>query len=89
MDKPLRVTLVKPHRGLAEHVGRLVGTTAAVPLKWWAIMLLLGAAHHDIDSRIPALGYWQTAVITVLISLLVKRVPNTWDYIAGAREKTL
>lgn len=32
-------------------------------LSAWPIMLALGAAHHEISSKIPALGFWPTLII--------------------------
>lgn len=31
-------------------------------IAWWA-MLGLGAIHHDVSTRVPALGFWGTYVV--------------------------
>lgn len=36
---------------------------AAAALSAFPIMLGLGAAHHEISGKIPALGFWATLII--------------------------
>lgn len=41
------------------------------PIKAWLVMLTLGMIHHDFVSEIPALGFWQTVVLIVLVDMLL------------------
>ncbi len=41
----------------------------SVFLRAWLVMIALGGAHHDIDARIPALGYWTTFALVFILSL--------------------
>lgn len=34
---------------------------------WW-LMLLIGAAHHEISDKIPAVGYWGVFIATLILS---------------------
>lgn len=36
----------------------------------WMLMLLLGALHHDVSSQVPALGFWQTILVTCTIGVI-------------------
>lgn len=44
-----------------------VGSAALIG---WLLMLVLGIAHHDLHSSIPALGFWTCAALTLLIRLV-------------------
>ena len=37
----------------------------------WIVMIALGMIHHSFDSRIPALGYWTTYFLVVIVTGLV------------------
>lgn len=39
----------------------------------WPLMLALGVAHHDIDSHIPALGFWPTYAVSVGLNLIIQK----------------
>lgn len=39
----------------------------------WLAMLFLGVIHHDLDARVPALGYFTTLLLTVVVGLMVTR----------------
>jgi hypothetical protein len=36
----------------------------------WVLMLLLGAVHHSVWATVPALGYWQSVIVYMLLSLV-------------------
>lgn len=44
----------------------LAARTLQLIIGSWLAMLMLGAVHHSLDRRVPALGYW-----TVLVLMLV------------------
>ena len=34
-------------------------------------MLLLGAVHHSVNATVPALGWWDTVLVMLLISSML------------------
>jgi len=36
----------------------------------WLVMLLLGVVHHSIAESVPALGFWETLPLGILITLI-------------------
>lgn len=46
-------------------------TLLALPFinAWW-LMLLIGAAHHEISDGIPAVGYWGTFIGVLIVSAI-------------------
>jgi hypothetical protein len=40
-------------------------------IRTWIAMLLIGGVHHDVDARIPALGYWQMALVLMLLDWML------------------
>jgi hypothetical protein len=37
----------------------------------WALMLLIGAAHHEISAAVPALGYWQVWIVRLIAGIIL------------------
>lgn len=37
---------------------------------WW-IMLLIGAAHHELSEKIPAVGYWGVFFAVLLVNAVM------------------
>lgn len=36
---------------------------------WWPVMVVAGILHHDLDRRIPALSFVQSAALTLGLTL--------------------
>lgn len=49
------------------------------------LMLLIGAAHHEVDSRIPAIGFSGTVVLVVLSSFVISLLRSEFYSVKGAR----
>lgn len=43
------------------------------------VMIALGVWHLEIDSRVPALGYWPTLGIMWGLGALLAKVKSKWD----------
>jgi hypothetical protein len=49
----------------------LVTDSIRLALQSWFAMLLFGAVHHDVDARVPALGFWQAFLVCWLLGTLL------------------
>lgn len=87
MERAVPVEIVRPHRKARDWIGVLIGNWLALLATSALIMLLLGACHSEIDSRIPALGYPPTLLALVTLRAIVTTV-SAWDtYKLWSRER--
>jgi flagellar biosynthesis protein FliQ len=52
-------------------LGIVVFVAAMTLLDGWVIMLLLGALHHSVSANVPALGFWPSVLIALVIGFIV------------------
>jgi hypothetical protein len=74
---------VRKKRTNREWLGYIVGELIGDAVRTWVLMLLLGAAHIHISPAIPALGFWETFLALVIISLIAT------DFIATGVKQAL
>lgn len=67
--------LRRPGKGTT--IGGVVGRIISLPISWWVVMLWIGAAHHEVSARIPALGYLQVAILYMTLQALGWAVVST------------
>lgn len=65
------MSAVKPANAGAIAVGVVVGGIVALLVRAWLLMLLIGAAHHEVSEAIPPIGYLGSLVLALLLSVLV------------------
>lgn len=70
MSDPLPVEIIQPRRTVANLIVRLLGTVGHLAFRVFALMLLLRGAHERVTPAIPALSYWDTALIMLAVSFL-------------------
>lgn len=46
-------------------------------LEAWALMLAVGALHHEVESRVPAYGFWQVVIVVLVINIIGTIVRGT------------
>lgn len=63
--------------GVGVALAALVVAVPLILLKAFVAMLLLGAVHADVFEWVPALGLWQTFLVTWLLSVLIPTSTNT------------
>lgn len=58
----------------------LVIAAGVTALEAWVIMLVMGALHHEVDARIPALGwtasFWVAVALTILGSFFKSSITS-------------
>lgn len=67
---------------------RGIGAAVATPLLIvsgaimgsWPVMIGLGIWHHEIDPRVPALGFWPVLGISWGFGALVSKVRTKYDF---------
>ena len=47
----------------------LLGVLAAIG-QVWIVMLIIGGIHGSISNRVPALGFWASALIVLALGIL-------------------
>lgn len=50
----------------------LIAAVIVSPISTWILMLVLGGVHSFIPA-IPALGFWQTFLVSVLINIIANK----------------
>lgn len=58
----------KKQKSEAAIYGGCLGVFGGIFTGPWLLMLALGALHHDVDARVPALGYWTVFLIVLGVS---------------------
>lgn len=48
----------------------LLSAVLSTELSAWVVMLLVGAAHHEISPEVPALGFTACVVLVALLGVL-------------------
>lgn len=58
----------------------VIASALLYPVGGWALMLMMGIAHHDMAPSVPALGFWLCMVLVMLGSFVKSAVaPNVSD----------
>lgn len=60
------VQLRRPDKNVT--IAGAVGAFSTAFLSTWTGMLWLGAIHHEVSARVPALGYWQCLFVYMALS---------------------
>lgn len=45
---------------------------AVAPLNGLALMLLMGVLHHEISPTVPAIGFWPSVGIALLVPIVTR-----------------
>lgn len=56
-------------RSSADWLSYVIAELTGEALRVWFVMLLLGSLHKHISPNIPALGYWETFAVLMLLGL--------------------
>lgn len=48
----------------------LVVAALGVLLTAWILMLVLGGVHHSLWAAVPALGFWQSVLVAIVLNFL-------------------
>lgn len=84
---PVAVEIIRPKPKVRDAVAAVIGKWATTFGQGGIVMLLIGACHHVIDHRIPAVGYWQV-VLGIFTVRAVVAATGTWDsYKVWTRER--
>ena len=49
----------------------LIHVAIVVAIGGWLLMLLLGVLHHEVSPQVPALGYWVSCALSLLLRLVL------------------
>jgi hypothetical protein len=69
-QKLMRVSILR-ERTTTQWVTVAVVRTLVGFVEVWALMLLIGAAHHEISAAVPALGYWQVWIVYLIAGIIL------------------
>jgi hypothetical protein len=67
-------------RGIGAAVATPLLIVSGAVMGSWPIMIALGIWHLEIDSRVPALGFWPVLGLSWGLGALVSKVRTKYDF---------
>ncbi len=61
-------TVAPVGKQLKEQRGNLITLLIIIPLRGFITMLGLGVLHNDWSPAVPALGYWASTAVTLMVT---------------------
>lgn len=78
---------IRKKRTPREWLSYLIAQIVAWFTQTWWVMLALGGVHHDVSEQVPALGYWQTMLVLLVLTFAIQ--PTITDGVKGALREEL